>query len=79
MGGGGWAYAWGPQDDRESIQAIRAAIDAGINWIDTAAFYGLGHSEEIVARTLEGVSPRPYVFTKMRHDLGRSRQNHPMP
>jgi aryl-alcohol dehydrogenase-like predicted oxidoreductase len=64
MGGGGWAYAWGPQDDRESIKAIRAAIDAGVNWIDTAPVYGLGHSEEVVARALEGVSPRPYVFTK---------------
>jgi aryl-alcohol dehydrogenase-like predicted oxidoreductase len=64
MGGGGWAFAWGPQDDDESIGAIRAALDAGINWIDTAAVYGLGHSEEVVARALEGRSNRPYVFTK---------------
>jgi aryl-alcohol dehydrogenase-like predicted oxidoreductase len=64
MGGGGWAFAWGPQDDNESIAAIRAALERGINWIDTAAVYGLGHSEEVVARALEGVSPRPYVFTK---------------
>jgi aryl-alcohol dehydrogenase-like predicted oxidoreductase len=64
MGGGGWAFAWGPQDDRESIEAIHAALGAGINWIDTAAVYGLGHSEEIVARALEGRSKRPYVFTK---------------
>jgi len=63
-GGGGWAFAWGPQDDGESVAAIRAGVDAGMNWIDTAAVYGLGHSEEIVARALEGVSPRPYVFTK---------------
>jgi aryl-alcohol dehydrogenase-like predicted oxidoreductase len=64
IGGGGWAFAWGPQDDNESIAAIRAALDAGLNWIDTAAVYGLGHSEEIVARALEGRSKRPYVFTK---------------
>ena len=64
IGGGGWAFGWGPQDDNESVGAIRAAIDAGINWIDTAAVYGLGHSEEIVAKALEGISNRPYVFTK---------------
>jgi aryl-alcohol dehydrogenase-like predicted oxidoreductase len=64
MGGGGWQFAWGPQDDNASIAAIHAALEAGINWIDTAAVYGLGHSEEIVARALEGVSPKPYVFTK---------------
>jgi aryl-alcohol dehydrogenase-like predicted oxidoreductase len=64
MGGGGWAFAWGPQDDQNSIAAIRAAWERGINWIDTAAVYGLGHSEEVVARALEGLSPRPYVFTK---------------
>ena len=64
MGGGGWAFAWGPQDDDESVAAIRAGIDAGMNWIDTAPVYGLGHSEEVVARALEGVSNRPYVFTK---------------
>jgi aryl-alcohol dehydrogenase-like predicted oxidoreductase len=64
MGGGGWAFAWGPQDDQESISAIHAALDRGINWIDTAAVYGLGHSEEVVARALEGLSTKPYVFTK---------------
>src|SRR3954463_4253809 len=64
MGGGGWAFGWGPQDDNESVAAIRAALDRGINWIDTAAVYGLGHSEEVVAKALEGVSKRPYVFTK---------------
>ena len=64
IGGGGWAFAWGPQDDDESVAAIRAGIDAGLNWIDTAAVYGLGHSEEILARALEGVSQRPYIFTK---------------
>lgn len=64
IGGGGWAFGWGPQDDAESIAAIRAGLHAGMNWIDTAAVYGLGHSEEVVAKALEGISPRPYVFTK---------------
>ena len=64
IGGGDWEFAWGPQDDDESVAAIRRAVELGINWIDTAAIYGLGHSEEIVARALEGVSQRPYVFTK---------------
>jgi aryl-alcohol dehydrogenase-like predicted oxidoreductase len=64
IGGSGWAFAWGPQDDDESIAAIRTALDRGVNWIDTAAVYGLGHSEEVVARALEERSNRPYVFTK---------------
>jgi aryl-alcohol dehydrogenase-like predicted oxidoreductase len=64
MGGAGWAFSWGPQDDNASIAAIHKALDHGINWIDTAAVYGLGHSEEVVARALDGVSSRPYVFTK---------------
>jgi aryl-alcohol dehydrogenase-like predicted oxidoreductase len=64
IGGGGWEFGWGPQDDQESVDAIHAGLDRGMNWIDTAAVYGLGHSEEIVARALEGRSPRPYVFTK---------------
>jgi aryl-alcohol dehydrogenase-like predicted oxidoreductase len=64
IGGGGWAFGWGPQDDAESIAAIHAALDAGINWIDTAAIYGLGHSEEVVARALKGRSKRPFIFTK---------------
>jgi aryl-alcohol dehydrogenase-like predicted oxidoreductase len=64
MGGGGWQFAWGPQDDQNSIEAIHAALDAGINWIDTAAIYGLGHSEDVVARALDGRSERPYIFTK---------------
>jgi aryl-alcohol dehydrogenase-like predicted oxidoreductase len=74
MGGGGWAFAWGPQDDAESIAAIRAAVESGINWIDTAAVYGLGHSETVVARALEGLSPRPYVFTKCARIWGEDRQ-----
>jgi aryl-alcohol dehydrogenase-like predicted oxidoreductase len=64
IGGGGWAFGWGPQDDEQSIAAIREALDAGVNWIDTAAVYGLGRSEQVVARALEGVTRRPYVFTK---------------
>jgi aryl-alcohol dehydrogenase-like predicted oxidoreductase len=65
MGGGGWKFAWGPQDDNQSIAAIHAALDRGVNWIDTAAVYGLGHSEEVVARALkEYKGARPYVFTK---------------
>jgi len=64
MGGGGWKFAWGPQDDNQSIRAIHAALDRGVNWIDTAAIYGLGHSEEVVARALAGRSNLPYVFTK---------------
>ncbi len=64
MGGGGWSFGWGPQDDNQSIEAIHAALDGGVNWIDTAAIYGLGHSEEVVGRALQGRSRRPYVFTK---------------
>jgi aryl-alcohol dehydrogenase-like predicted oxidoreductase len=66
IGGGGWAYAWGNQDDAASITAIRHAVESGINWIDTAAVYGLGHSEEVVAAALAGLpeADRPYVFTK---------------
>lgn len=66
IGGSGWRGAWGQQDDREAIGAIRRAVELGINWIDTAAVYGLGHSEELVARALEDIpeSERPYVFTK---------------
>jgi aryl-alcohol dehydrogenase-like predicted oxidoreductase len=64
MGGGNWAFAWGHQDDDDSIAAIRAALDRGVNWIDTAAVYGLGHSEEVVGRAVRGLAHPPYVFTK---------------
>ena len=66
IGGPEWAAGWGPQDDEESVGAIRRAVELGMNWIDTAAAYGLGHSEEIVARALEGApeAERPYIFTK---------------
>ena len=66
IGGGGWSFGWGPQDDAESLAAMRRAIELGINWIDTAAVYGLGHSEEVVGRLLRGLpaADRPLVFTK---------------
>ena len=64
IGGGDWQFAWGPQDDKESIKAIHRALDLGVNWIDTAAVYGLGHSEEIVGKALKSTSAKPYVFTK---------------
>lgn len=64
IGGGDWAFGWGSQEDADSVATIREALDLGINWIDTAAVYGLGHSEEVVAKALEGVANRPYVFTK---------------
>jgi aryl-alcohol dehydrogenase-like predicted oxidoreductase len=64
IGGGGWEFGWGPQEDDQSVTAIHHALDLGINWIDTAAAYGFGHSEQVVGRALQGVSERPYVFTK---------------
>src|SRR5262245_58346958 len=66
IGGGGWAFAWGDQDDSESIAAMAHAVRSGVNWIDTAAVYGLGHSEELVGRVLKELpaGERPYVFTK---------------
>ncbi|HKG99078.1 MAG TPA: aldo/keto reductase, partial [Pyrinomonadaceae bacterium] len=81
VGGGGWQFGWGSQDDGESMAAIHRALDLGINWIDTAAVYGLGHSEEVVAKALKGRTERPYIFTKcsmnwdargnIRHSLKR--------
>ena len=73
IGGGDWEFSWGAQDDRQSIEAIRRAVDLGMNWIDTAAVYGLGHSEELVARAIAGLPTRPYVFTKcsLRWDADR--------
>jgi aryl-alcohol dehydrogenase-like predicted oxidoreductase len=64
IGGGNWEFGWGPQEDEESITAIQHALELGFNWIDTAAAYGFGHSEEVVGRALAGVADRPYVFTK---------------
>lgn len=65
-GGGGWAFGWGPQDDDASVAAMRHAVERGVNWIDTAAVYGLGHSEEVVGRLLRELprAERPLVFTK---------------
>ena len=66
IGGGGWAYGWGSQDDTDSVTAIKHAVASGINWVDTAAVYGLGHSEEVVGRALREIptADRPFVFTK---------------
>jgi len=78
IGGGNWEFGWGNQDVKDSIAAIQQALDLGINWIDTAAVYGLGHSEEVVAAALKGRSQQPYVFTKCsliwdeQGNLGRS-------
>ncbi len=79
MGGGGWAFAWGPQDDDESIAAIHAALDRGVNWIDTAAVYGLGHSEEVVARAIAGTSPtvRTYSPSASGYGTRRGRSRNP--
>jgi aryl-alcohol dehydrogenase-like predicted oxidoreductase len=74
IGGGGWEFGWGPQEDEHSIAAIHHALELGVNWIDTAAAYGFGHSEEIVGRALEGLSERPYVFTKASLLEGPGRQ-----
>jgi aryl-alcohol dehydrogenase-like predicted oxidoreductase len=81
IGGGDWEFGWGPQDDEQSIAAIHHALERGVNWIDTAAAYGFGRSEQVVGRALEGLSERPYVFTKCSllegpqrrvvHSLGR--------
>ncbi len=82
IGGGNWEYGWGHQEDKDSIAAIERALDLGMNWIDTAAIYGLGYSEQVVARALENRSQKPYVFTKcsMRwhkdgKDLSRSQSS----
>jgi len=64
MGGGGWKFSWGPQDDRESISTIQRALELGINWIDTAAVYGLGHCEEVVGKAIRGLRNKPTIATK---------------
>lgn len=80
IGGSGWEFAWGAQDDRQSVEAIHTALDLGINWIDTAAAYGLGHSEEIVAQALKDwKGDKPYVFTKcslLGDENGRMHKSH---
>jgi aryl-alcohol dehydrogenase-like predicted oxidoreductase len=74
IGGGNWEFAWGHQDDDESVYAIHRALDLGINWIDTAAIYGLGHSEEVVAKAVKSSAHKPLIFTKcsMRWHADRS-------
>ncbi len=64
QGGAGWKFGWGPQDDEQSIAAIHQALDSGINWIDTAAVYGLGHAEEVLGKALKGMSEKPIIATK---------------
>ncbi|MGC0773154.1 MAG: aldo/keto reductase [Candidatus Acidiferrum sp.] len=80
IGGSGWDFAWGHQDDADSIAAIRRTLELGVNWIDTAAVYGIGHSEEVLAQALKDWrGPRPYVFTKcvlIWDDKGHVTQNH---
>ena len=78
IGGGNWEFAWGPQDDGEAIAAIHRAFDNGMNWIDTAAVYGLGHSEELVGKAIKGLNSKPYIFTKcglVWDDKRKSSQN----
>jgi len=74
IGGGNWQFAWGAQDDNESVEAILRALDGGVNWIDTAAVYGLGHSEEVVGRALKQTSEKPHVFTKCSMTWGEDRK-----
>jgi aryl-alcohol dehydrogenase-like predicted oxidoreductase len=73
IGGGGWDWGWGRQEDGDSIAAIHRALELGVNWNDTAAQYGFGHSEEVVGRALEGVRERPFVFTKAGQPEGPGR------
>jgi len=73
IGGAGWDWGWGRQDDRDSIAAIHRALELGVNWIDTAAQYGFGHSEQVVGRALAGLDERPYVFTKAGQPEGPGR------
>ncbi len=75
-GGGDWAFGWGAQDDRESVRAIHAAMAAGINWIDTAAVYGLGHAEEVLARALKEMPVKPFIATKCGLVWDRNRKIH---
>ena len=78
MGGGGWEFAWGAQDDRHSIAGILRALELGVNWIDTAAVYGMGHSEAVVARALERVARATALrLHQMRAALGQRGENPP--
>src|ERR1039458_4958588 len=73
LGGGDWQFSLGPQDDADSIAAIHRALDLGVNWIDTAAVYGLGHSEEVVGRAVKSLSRKPHIFTKCSMRWGTDR------
>ena len=83
IGGGGFEWSWGAQEDEDSVAAIHRALELGVNWIDTAAQYGFGHSEEVVGRAIAGLDERPFIFTKggqpegpdgvTLHDLTRDR------
>ncbi len=76
-GGPGWEFSWGAQEDTDSVAAIHRALELGVNWIDTAAVYGMGHSEEVVARALkEWRGARPYIFHQVCAALGRCRKNY---
>lgn len=74
LGGGDWTFSWGPQDDALSVKTVHRALELGINWIDTAPVYGLGHSEEVVGRTLKGMKARPLVATKCGRCWGSDRK-----
>lgn len=76
IGGGNWEFAWGPQDEGAAIAAIESAVGGGMNWIDTAAVYGLGRSEELVGRAIRGMAERPYIFTKCSMLWDDQRQIH---
>jgi aryl-alcohol dehydrogenase-like predicted oxidoreductase len=74
MGGPGWAFSWSAQDDNDSINAVHKALDHGLNWIDTAPVYGLGHSEEVIGKAVRGRSDKPYIFTKCARVWNEERQ-----
>lgn len=74
IGGGNWEYAWGPQDDNEAIAAMKRAVEVGMNWIDTAAVYGLGHSEKLVGQAVKGMRERPFIFTKCGFNWDENRR-----
>ena len=74
MGGGNWKFGWGPQDDAESIAAVHTALEGGVNWIDTAAVYGLGHAEVVVGKAVKDLAEKPLLFTKCARVWNESRE-----
>ncbi|MBI4904377.1 MAG: aldo/keto reductase [Acidobacteria bacterium] len=74
MGGAGWAFSWSSQEDSDSVAAIRRAVEHGVNWVDTAAVYGLGHSEEVVGEAVKGLAKKPYIFTKCARVWNENRE-----